>query len=154
MNTSWKFFTFQNGHVGSDEVVEWTTSDPGAIVDENHVLRVTEEGPLTIKAALTDRPEIYATMSTKIQFDHTYSSGGTELNNEPVLYPNPASDYFRVQGTRDSSLLLFDTSGKELIRVDHYQEGSVVDISIFPQGIYLVQIEQGASLKWFKLIKH
>ena len=147
-------FTFQNGHVGSDEVVEWTTSDPGAIVDENHVLRVTEEGPLTIKAALRDRPEIYATMSTKIQFDHTYSSGGTGLNNEPVLYPNPASDYFRVRGIRNGSLILLDTSGKELKRADQYEGESVLDISAFPRGVYMVRIEMGDSLKWFKLIKH
>jgi hypothetical protein len=40
-----------------------------------------------------------------------------------------------------------------LVRMDHYQEESVLDISSFPQGIYLVQIDQGDSLKWFKLIK-
>jgi len=146
-------FTFQNGHIGRDRVVEWTTNDPGATVDENHLLRVTEEGPLTITAALTDRPEIYATMSTRIQFDHTYASGRTGLNHEPLLYPNPASDYVRVKGGRNSSLLFFDASGKELKRVDHYQEESLLDISTFPQGIYLVQIDQGDSKKWLKLIK-
>jgi len=146
-------FTFQNGHVRSDRVVEWTINNPGATVDENHLLRVTEEGPLTITAALTDRPEIYATMSTRVQFDHTYASGRTGLNHEPLLYPNPASDYVRVKGGRNSSLLLLDASGKELIRVDHYQEESFLDISTFPQGIYLVQIKQGDSKKWLKLIK-
>jgi hypothetical protein len=58
-----------------------------------------------------------------------------------------------VKGGRNSSLLLYDASGKELIRVDHYQEETVLDISSFPQGIYLVQIDQADSIKWFKLIK-
>jgi hypothetical protein len=146
-------FTFQNGHVESDRSLVWTTSHPGATVDESRMLRVREEGPLTITAALSDRPEIYASVSTRVQLNQTNVPGDTGLNAEPVLYPNPASDYFRVQGTRNSSLLLFDASGKELIRVDHYQEESVLDIRTFPQGIYLVQIEQGDSKKWFKLIK-
>ena len=146
-------FTFQNGHVGSNRVVEWTTSDPGATVDEHHMLRVTEEGPLTITAALTDRPEIYASVSTRVQLNQTDVPVVAGLGGDPVLYPNPASDYVRVKGGRNSSLLLFDASGKELIRVDHYQEESFLDISTFPQGIYLVQIGQGDFIKWFKLIK-
>jgi hypothetical protein len=146
-------FTYQNGHVESDRSVEWTTSDPGATVDENRLLSVTQEGPLTITAALTDRPEIYASVSTQVRLNQTNVPGAVGLIAEPVLYPNPASDYVRVKGGRNSSLLLYDASGKELIRVDHYQEETVLDISSFPQGIYLVQIDQADSIKWFKLIK-
>jgi hypothetical protein len=146
-------FTYQNGHVESDRSVVWTTSDPGATVDENHLLSVAQEGPLTITAALTDRPEIHTSVSTQVQLNQTNVPGVTGLGGDPVLYPNPASDYVRVKGGSNSSLLLFNASGKELIRVDHYQEETVLDISSFPQGIYLVQIDQGDSLKWFKLIK-
>ena len=146
-------FTFQNGHVESDRSVVWTTSDPGATVDENHLLMVAMEGPLTVTASLTDRPVIYASVSTRVQLNQTNVPGAAGLIAEPVLYPNPASDYVRVKGGSNSSLLLFNASGKELIRVDHYQGETVLDISSFPQGIYLVQIDQADSLKWFKLIK-
>jgi len=148
-----EFKIFESGRLRTDKSVQWTTSDPGATVDENYKLRVTEEGPLTITASLADRPEISASVSTTIQFDHTSAPGGPGLNRELVVYPNPASDHFMVKGGRKGSLLLYDASGKELIRVDHYQEGSVVDIGAYPQGVYLVKLEQGASSIWIKLIK-
>ena len=147
-------FIFKSGRVRSDRNVEWTTSDPGATVDENHLLRIKNEGPLTLTAKLSDRTEITSTVSTTVQFDHTYAPGGLGLNGEPVLYPNPASDYFRVRGIRNGSLILLDTSGKELKRADQYEGESVLDISAFPRGVYMVRIEMGDSLKWFKLIKH
>jgi len=146
-------FLFQSGRVRSDGFVEWATSNPGATVDGNHLLRVTEEGPLTITASLSDRPEISATASTTVQMNRTNIPDGRGFEDEVIIYPNPASDYFRVSGIRNSSMVLFDASGKALMRVDNYQEGMPLDISGYPGGVYLVRMGMGDSIQWFKLIK-
>ncbi len=143
---------FQNGRLLLDRAVEWTTSRSGATVNEDHLLQVTEEGPLTLTAALADRPEIQATVSTKIQWDRT-AMDVRDGSGRPLLYPNPATASFRVVGIRNSILSVYDSSGKALMRVEHYMEGDAVDIHSYPPGIYLVRLERSGSIHWFKLIK-
>ncbi|MDF1573843.1 MAG: T9SS type A sorting domain-containing protein [Bacteroidales bacterium] len=146
-------FIFQDGRKISEGPVQWTTSNSGATVNKYHLLRVTEEGPLTITAALPGNPEIDASVSTTVQFGQTAAFGHSSLDPGPVLYPNPVSDYFRIKGCTDASLLLCDASGKVLIRVDHYQENNALDIRAYPGGIYLLRIARDSSVRWFKLIK-
>jgi hypothetical protein len=122
-------------------------------VDENHLLRVTEEGPLSITAALSDHPQINATVSTTVRLNQTYDGKDIKSDWAPVLYPNPTSGDFRVKGCDRASLSLYDASGKELMRVEEYQEGSVLDISSVPKGIYPIRIVNNDSFFWLKLVK-
>jgi hypothetical protein len=144
---------FQQGRFDPEGRVIWSTSHPGANVDENHLLRVTEEGPLSITAALSDRPQINATVSTTIRLNQTYGGKDIIFDRAPVLYPNPTSGDFRVRGCDRISLSLYDVSGKELMRVEEYQEGSVLDISSVPKGIYPIRIVNDDSFFWLKLVK-
>jgi len=117
------------------------------------LLRVSQEGPLTVTAALADRPEINASVYTTVQYTQTSLRDHSGHNGKLLLYPNPCSDFFRLKGSRNSTLLLYDASGKELMRVDQYQEEMALDISACPPGIYLVKMEQGNETAWLKLIK-
>ena len=145
---------FQNGRIQADRMVEWTVSRSGAAVSENDLLQLTEEGPLTLTAALADRPEIRATVSTTVQWKHTSLWDDRQGSERTLLYPNPADAFFRVTGIQSSFLVLYDSSGKELLRVEPYQEGNAVDIASCPPGIYLVKLERPGSIRWFKLIKN
>lgn len=146
-------FVFQNGRLDSGGSVLWSTSHQGATVDETNLLRVTEEGPLSISAALADRPEIHASVSTTVQFSQTLANGIHERGGELVLYPNPASGEFSIRGCGNASLYLYDTSGKGLLQIDNYQEESVLEISMFPDGIYPLCVVSGNDVQWLKLIK-
>jgi hypothetical protein len=122
-------------------------------VDGNHLLRVTEEGPLTLTAALSERPGINATVCTTVRLTPAFEPGGNGFKNDVILYPNPASDRFSVKGTGNCTLLLVDISGREWIQIDHYREDQAVDISGYPDGLYLVKIEGDNVTNWMKLIK-
>jgi hypothetical protein len=148
-----EIFRFQNGRIRTNGLVEWNTSNSGAMVDGNQMLKVTEEGPLTITATLSERPEISATVSTMVQLNRTHEPGGFGFDEKVRLYPNPVTDYFRAKGIHNGSLLLLDASGKALIRMDSYQEETAVNLSGYPGGIYLVKIKGDDSIHWFKLIK-
>ena len=144
---------FQDGRPDPEAMVQWTTSHAGATVDAYHLLRVTEDGPLSITAAIGDRPEIHATVSTTVRLDQTHSGRELVSVERPVLFPNPTTGLFRIRASDGSSISLYDASGQELFRQEEYREGAVLDISACPSGIYPVRITRDGSLQWFKLIK-
>jgi len=145
---------FQNGRLQPDRMVEWSVSRSGATVSEDYLLQLTEEGPLTLTAALAERPEVHATVSTTVQWKHTSLWDEHTGSDRALLYPNPAGDFFRVAGVRNSLLVLYDSSGKVLMRMEPYREENAVDIRSYPPGIYLVRLERSGSIHWFKLIKN
>jgi hypothetical protein len=146
-------FVFESGILQSDRSVNWSVNVPWATVDGNQVLRITDVGSLNLTAALSERPEISTTVSTVVQLNQTEVPGVIDLTGHAVLYPNPASDNFRVRGIRDGSLVLMDASGRELSGMEHYQDDTSLDISALPRGLYLVKVTEGNYKRWFKLIK-
>jgi len=144
---------FQHGRNNPDETVLWTTSHSGATVDNDHILRVTDEGPLSLTASLSGRPEISATVSTNVSLNQTNKGESLVSGDEPIIYPNPTSGYFRIRSCNNATLSLYDASGKELIRVEDYVEDAIIDISTFPKGIYMVRVVRGDSLEWLKVLK-
>ena len=146
-------FIYHNGRIRNDGSVYWTTNGSGASVDDHQMLRVTEEGPLTVTATLSDRQEISATVSTMVQLNRTGLLRGEMSGEKPLLYPNPFTDHFKVQGTWNSSMVVYDVSGKAIIRMDQCLEEITVDLNGYPAGIYLVRIGGDDSVQWFKMIK-
>ena len=146
-----EFMVFQDGRLDPEGSVNWSTSHAAASVDEDHVLRVSEEGVLSVTAALSGRPEIQATVSTTVRFTQTHAEGA--LVNGPLLYPNPTSGKFRMRIQEGNSVRLYNAAGELLMQVDDYQRGKVLDITSFPAGIYPLQIARGNSLQWIKLLK-
>jgi len=146
-------FIYHNGRIRNNGSVYWTTSGSGATVDDHQMLKVTEEGPLTVTATLSDRPEISASVSTLVQLNRTGGLLKVMSGDKQWPYPNPFTDYFKVRGTRNSSLIVYDASGKALIRMNRNREETTLDMSGYPAGIYLVRIGGDDSVEWYKMIK-
>lgn len=146
-----EFAVFQEGRLDPEAMVHWTTSHSGASVDENHVLRISEEGALSVTAALSGRPEIQATVSTTVRFTQTHAE---DIRAEgSLLYPNPTYGEFRIRIPEGGSISLYNTAGQILMQHDDYQPEALLDISALPSGIYPVQIAWGDSQRWIKLLK-
>ncbi len=64
--------------------------------------------------------------------------------NNCIIYPVPASDFIRITSvTDDYSISLFDACGKEIrmgYSVKRYGEGTEIDITDLPNGIYCLKI--------------
>ena len=58
-----------------------------------------------------------------------------------VLHPNPAADWFVVEGIglEKQLLTVFSVSGSQVLQ-GRYAEGEHVDVSALPQGIYMVRV--------------
>ena len=146
-----EYAVFRNGRMDPDASVTWNTSHAGATVDEYNILRLTEEGPLSVGASISHRPEISASVSTIVDFDNTYvhESSGPGL----LLYPNPTSGIFRIRNCYGASIHLYDASGKKLMEIEHYQGEMPLDIRVLPNGIYPLRIVRDNFTQWEKLIK-
>lgn len=82
---------------------------------------------------------------------------GTEdpvLTSRAFLYPNPGASSFSPVGIPSGSTIrVLSSLGTEVLRIDHWQEGQVVDLGSLPAGIYHVHmIYQGKPVvrSWIK----
>lgn len=60
----------------------------------------------------------------------------------PMLYPNPAMCYITLQGigSTPTPVTIYSVSGKQL-RQQLCQDGSTIDVSTLPSGLYFVRID-------------
>lgn len=77
---------------------------------------------------------------------------GVNENDETALQisPNPSQHYFVLNNLQDSQQGRIYTLDGRMVKEFEATEGSVVDISDFPQGMYLLHIN-GQTLKLMKL---
>ncbi len=90
-------FAFTSGRLNPQEQIRWSSSMPGAVVDEQNILHVNGSGELTITASLAENANISTSVSTFIDL----STGGTApaTGQAPFsVYPNPARDFIMLKG--------------------------------------------------------
>lgn len=75
---------------------------------------------------------------------------GIENNNVANsfgIYPNPATDYVKINGEFDKATL-FDVNGQSLMKTTE----RVITVSNLPSGIYILKIETGKKVETKKLV--
>ncbi|MCB0409148.1 MAG: T9SS type A sorting domain-containing protein [Flavobacteriales bacterium] len=79
-----------------------------------------------------------------------------ELNlNEVLVYPNPSNGIINIdQSQSNTTFLLIDITGKEMLRKKLTTNYTTLDISSFPKGIYFYQTLNNYNRSSGKLIIH
>ncbi|MHC1708689.1 MAG: aryl-sulfate sulfotransferase [Bacteroidales bacterium] len=96
------------------------------------------------------------------RYSSDYVSGTTSVDNvssdgfdQLVVFPNPATDFLNIKGSflesHDFILHIYNALGSEVFQTNN---STSVDISQFPDGLYLAGIESGKLKKMIKFIKH
>jgi len=69
--------------------------------------------------------------------------------NEPTkvvadVWPNPASSFINIEWQKQAKaeVRMFDMTGKEVLRRQSHEQREVVDVSLLPNGLYLLQLVQ------------
>ncbi|MFN2262084.1 MAG: T9SS-dependent M36 family metallopeptidase [Psychroflexus sp.] len=80
----------------------------------------------------------------------------TEFDNEKFeIYPNPATNYFKIQfgniNLKDTSVEIYDMNGR-LISTKKADQNYQVDVSTLSKGVYVVKIEANDKFHTEKLI--
>jgi hypothetical protein len=79
-----------------------------------------------------------------------------EENPKVKIYPNPTKGLINIQSSKQiDELYLYDFSGKILIRQQKLPKGTnKVDITSYPQSVYLMRCRYGKQWDTFKIIKN
>lgn len=144
---------FNRGRLEQNPDVTWTSSSEKVTVDEDHVLRASESGDVTLTASLESKPHIQTRLLARIRLETTGGPDFSLENGRSAIFPNPAREEIRLFGAGGASLSICTPDGKVMRRVADYR-GEALDIHSFPPGIYLVRIKQGWTvfgLKWIKI---
>lgn len=127
----------------------------------------TSSNPLTLTVGknATDKVRIGFVSFRATGFDDrvikVFQEAGTVVSikditadNQIIIYPNPTSDGFYVEGLKDDggSITIVNIIGQQIIS-KHVNNNDYVDISALPAGIYLVKILYGGLFSEKKIIK-
>lgn len=98
--------------------------------------------------------------STGISNDYINKKMEKEIDNQidskTVVFPNPTKGLMQIK-TRKSieELFVYDLAGKIIMRKEKLPEGkNTIDLTSYPQGIYLVRIHTNDLWETFKVIKN
>ncbi len=114
----------------------------------------------------------YAGKEVYIAFDYTNSDGfgiginkvevgkQTALSVEKVstnplvqIYPNPTTNFIRINNVENAVVSLFNTSGKQLLSQKISAEDNSIRTEHLASGIYLLKIDEGSAIATRKIIK-
>ncbi|PWW14291.1 MULTISPECIES: T9SS-dependent choice-of-anchor J family protein [unclassified Chryseobacterium] len=65
-----------------------------------------------------------------------------KTNNEHILYPNPAKDYFKIDGKGKADIKIFDVSGRIILEKENAEPNTPISVHNFVKGTYLVSIKE------------
>ncbi len=133
-------FAFHKGRVDFDKQILWEVDMPGASVDENMMLNLSESGELTIHAFLADNPEVSASVSVFVDIEgQTYigESGKEALS----VYPNPAQDHLVLSFPKSerARVNIYHPDGRLLKTLSGYSSGSQIYTGDLTPGVYLIR---------------
>jgi hypothetical protein len=82
------------------------------------------------------------------------STGIANAKNQVSVYPNPAASQFNIQLSENGTALsVFDLSGKKLFTRNVNGLQAHLDLSSYPDGIYLLEITSGSGSIHKKIVK-
>jgi hypothetical protein len=74
------------------------------------------------------------------------------VENNLSIYPNPTSDFIKIECKEKSSLTISTTQGKLLRKINIIGTYNL-DVSQYPKGIYIVSLKSGENISTQKIMK-
>lgn len=98
--------------------------------------------------------------STGISNENINKKMETEINSQAdtktVIFPNPTKGLLQIKtGKMIDELFLYDLAGKIIMRKENLPDGkNTIDLTLYPQGVYLIRIHTHGMWETFKIIKN
>ncbi|CAI8769230.1 T9SS type A sorting domain-containing protein [Chryseobacterium sp. IT-36CA2] len=80
----------------------------------------------------------------------------SQTDSKTVIFPNPTKGFLQIKTRKEiDELFLYDLAGKIIMRKEKLPEGkNTIDLTYYPQGIYLVRVKTNDQWETFKVIKN
>lgn len=111
-------------------------------------------GAYTYAYIVSDSGCVNDTAELIVTIDPCFIGGVDEVVNESFLlaYPNPAIDHLKLNSTDADEILIYDEHGKCVFR-QTASLTSVIDISQFDSGLYLLLLQQDGAGAFQRFLK-
>jgi hypothetical protein len=113
------------------------------------------EGTTTITWTITDNAGNENTCSFDVVVNVFVAI--TTLQQQGVeIYPNPTNDVLNIKfsDSKIQILTISDIMGKFMVEKSNLQEKAIIDLSKFPDGIYLISVQIGSEIFTTRIIKN
>jgi uncharacterized protein YjdB len=121
--------------------VTWSINDTNlATITQTGLVTAKANGTAIVTAQTTDGSNLTATKTISIT-NQNVGINEVNLNNQIVVYPNPASNILTIKSTFDLTgmqLQLLDITGKVIAQ---YHNQTEIDLSAIANGMYLLHIQ-------------
>ena len=148
-NSQFREIISQTGFGGQNEL----TVNFG-LSNKSEIDSIIVQWPSGIKQVLTD---ILSNQTLEIvETNNNTSVVNTRKDIEFIVYPNPAKNQITILGINElkiSTIELLDINGRVLVSKKTFDNILSIDISEFPNGIYLLKTVIDGSVKTTKIIK-
>jgi len=96
--------------------------------------------------------------STYTSFQVTVNSIMEIDNNKPqqkdiCIYPNPASDYVKIRGACNATIIMYNMAGYPVLQVKGQSQEELLQISNLRKGVYIIRVIGESQNIVFRLIK-
>ena len=89
-----------------------------------------------------------------IYYDGTSGQTEIEESENVSIFPNPATDFFKLKQLNKNSIVkIYNTSGSLLLESYAISTDNKIDISSLNNGLYLIIIESEDKTQTLKLLK-
>lgn len=145
-NGTYTFLTNHSG-IGNDHIEP--TTDAYEVEKMNDLLLRLILQRSTIPSCQAPSNNQYINKKIEVELEN-------EDNPKVKIYPNPTKGLIKVQSNKPiDELYLYDFSGKILIRKEKLAKGTnTIDITEYPQSVYLMRCRYGKQWDTFKIIKN
>ncbi len=85
-------------------------------------------------------------------YSNTLSTNKFDFDKKITVYPNPSSDYIRINNIVNETVLITDVLGKIVLEITNYENNSKIDVSKLEKGFYFIlfENEKRNGLKFMK----
>lgn len=116
------------------------------LLDNNTTINVTN-----VNSSISLQPGEYKVYGSN---PSTLSSEDHDLRSNYAVYPNPTSDYIRIN-TNVSDVTLFNLLGKKVLSFKgNYEKDHPFYIGSLPKGIYILKMKEKHKISTLKVIKN
>ena len=70
----------------------------------------------------------------------------SELLTSFEVFPNPTSDYVRVEGSGKFSTEVYDSTGRRVLEREAFEDSGTLNLSVLAKGVYFINIHTEGHL--------
>jgi uncharacterized membrane protein len=117
----------------------------------NNAFNITPDGTIVIGSGTnpSGNKEAY-----RVELkEQTVIGNNLNTNNKIALFPNPSSGIINIETVKPSEITITDFYGRELLRSISNELKTIIDLTNYPNGMYLAKVVNDNTIYKVKIVK-